>query len=265
MDWPSIRARLVPMLHDLALRRRGPAASKLSKEDRRDLHDRFERVLREYAENLPYRPVSRCPVCDGVLEIAIDDLGLDGPWWWDACPLEFPRPRGCEHFLVFLGALDLHGRRPSEVTVWSVLPGPGAPFVIPRLLGIEGVRAVVSTVPIASRDTGYLVAYFGAEPVPEPDLHQEWRKQSWLIHDAEGNAVATEVVNDPWDFDLPPRIRDGEVLWIAPRDGALALHAELPSPYDAPTGARKKQMLMRGEVKLAEPPRGEPSGYYDPA
>ncbi len=115
-------------------------------------------LFKVYAAGLPVREVSRCPICGKVLGIPIDDLGLDGPWWWTVCPTEFPPPRGCVHFQVYLGALDLHGRAPVEV-VSGVKPGPGATFVIDRLLSMEGMQAVLSTVRVGRGDTGYLIAY----------------------------------------------------------------------------------------------------------
>lgn len=265
MVWsPEERSKLLSRLAEIDAELRPPRSHQLTSAQRRALRQEEQALLEEYAENLPVREVSRCPICEQVLELPIDDAGLDGPWWWTVCPVELPPPRGCEHFQVFLGALDLHGRTPAEV-VSGVKPGPGAPFVIERLLSMEGMQAVLSTVPVGAADTGYIIAYYSPEPVPEPELHQPWRRETWELHDDTGKPVASNHVNDPWDFDLEPWIRKGKLLWIAPGDGGLVLRKELPSPYDALAGTHQSQELSAGKVLLSKPPDGSEWAIWERA
>ena len=168
MVWsPEERKILLSRLAEIDAELRPPRSRQLTSPERRKLREEEARLLEEYAENLPVRAVSRCPICRHVLELPIDDEGLDGPWWWSVCPVELPPPRGCEHFQVFLGALDLHGRIPSEV-VQGVLPGPGAPFVIERLLSMEGMQAVVSTVAVGAAGEALIAHTHGPAFVDDP-------------------------------------------------------------------------------------------------
>lgn len=264
MDWPQKRKSLVGRIRETQLKLRGPAVLEIPIPERRTLRRKLDRLLREYAQNLPAKPLSRCPICERVFELPMDDIGLDGAWWWDNCHVPFPAARACEHYVVFLGAVDLRGRVPSEVNVYSVLAGPGAPYVVPRLLSKDGMKAVASTVPIGSGDVGYLVTYFGEEPVPEAEGHQEWRKPTFFLHDEDGRQVAEDSARDPWDFEIGPWIERGKVLWIAPGDGTLTVRGERPSPYEGLPGVRKMQSIESGVVLLREPPDGSEWGYYEP-
>jgi len=223
-----------------------------------------EKLLEEYAENLTFLDVSRCPICGQVFGLPIDLGGLDGPWWWESCPVDLPEPVACEHYQVFLGALDLHGRVPVEVTD-GVSPGPGAPFVVGRLLEDEKAIAVLSVVQLATGGTGYLVVYFSEEPIDEMDLHQEWRLEFYSILDEDGEPEFAESKLDPWDFEIDPWISRGSLHWINNGDSELQLHNSLPCPYSNTNGTRMSQVIAAGEVELREPPKGGESSLFDPA
>ena len=264
MNWSEKRARLLDRLKETEMNLRPPRRAQFSIPEKRKLLRKLDRLTAEYAENVPHVPVSRCPICGEPLELAIDTVGLDGPWWWVDCPEDFAPPRGCEHFQVFLGALDLHGREPHEVDVWGVMPGPGAPFVIARMLSMDGMKAAVGTVPIGANDTGYLVTYFSSEPVAPTDLHQEWRRKTWVLYDAAGQAVGRELKNDPWDFELGPWLEQGKLLWIEAGDGSMKLREGRPCPYENLPGTRQNQILAEGKVTLTASPEGSDPEYYAP-
>lgn len=264
MNWLEDRNRLVQRLKDTQLELRPPRRRNHPIDEIRRLRSEFNLLLGEYVENVPHVAVSRCPICGQVLELAIDLGGLDSPWWWDACPEPFAPPRACEHFQVFLGAVDFHGRAPTEVNVWGVLPGPGAPFVIERLLSMDGMKAVISALRIGASDTGYLVAYFSEEPVEQSALHQEWRRQTWTLFNEDGDPVAQNVVNDPWDFDLVPWLESGRLLWITPDDADLALKSGRPCPFEGLEGVHSKQIVGSGEIRLGAAPDGTEPEYYAP-
>jgi hypothetical protein len=265
MSWPEARAKLLPKLRDTQLEivGEGPKGADLSIPDLRRLDRRRRRLLMEYAESVPFVPLSRCPICETVLEIRIDTVGIDAPWWWCDCPVDWGIPQACEHFRVFLGAIDFRGREPSEVNVWSVLAGPGAPFVIERMLEMEGMQAVISRVPLGSGDTGYLIAYFSAAPVEPADLHQEWRREKWIMPSPDGTALEN-MVNDPWQFELLPWLERGKLLWIAPDDPDLRLSEGTACPYRDLEGTRRSQLVEGGGIMLLAPPEGGGSGLYLP-
>lgn len=264
MNWRNKRNRIVERLRETQLELRPPRLQQYEIEQARALRDQFNLLLAEYVENVPFVPVARCPLCQHELELVIDTVGLDSPWWWDQCPLEFPRPRACEHFQVFLGALELHGREPTEVDVWSVLPGPAVPFVIDRMLSMEGMCAVISTLRIGLGDTAYVIPYFSSMSVSRNDLHQEWRRQTWVVYDKDGNAVARDLVNDPWDFDLGPWLDEGKLQWIEPDDESFTLRLGRPCPYENLRGTRRRQIIESGQLDLGAPPDGTEPEYYAP-
>jgi hypothetical protein len=189
-----------------------------------------------YRATIPVVPIARCPHTGEVARHSLDTYGLDGLWWHadDACrPSETPPPT----FFALTGALRLAGE--PEYTAFPVRPGPGVPYVLPRLLELEGMRAVVSSVPVG-RHTGYPVVYF-ADPAPE-GVHPP---TTW------GLAAETDV-HEEHDFDLAPWIERGKLLWIAPGDDELALHDDLAGcPFLDLEGTRQSQLISEGRVSVA--------------
>jgi hypothetical protein len=264
VKWSEKRHRILTPLKEIQLELRPPRRKGHDITEIRELRNRFNVLLEEYVSNVPFVPVSRCPVCAEPLELAIDTVGLDAPWWWDVCPRQFPKPKGCGHFKVFLGALDLHGRRPAEANIWAILPGPGAPYVIERLLSMDGMQAVLSTVPVGENDTGYLIVYFSSKHVAQTDLHQEWRRQTWTLYNESGEAVTKDMKNDPWDFELGPWLDREKLLWIEAGDASLSLRKGRPCPYEDLPGTRMKQIIGSYGLKQVQPPDGSPLELYGP-
>ena len=116
-----------------------PDAINLERSVRKGLKQEERNLLLEYAENLEHSQISRCPLCNQNVQVAMDLGGLHGPWWWKRCPVELPGDLACEHYLFYQGAINFGGRIPAEVTE-TVLAGPAAPFVIDRVLEISGVQ-----------------------------------------------------------------------------------------------------------------------------
>jgi hypothetical protein len=262
VNWSDNRKQILAELRQTYSSMGPPLVNELEIPELQQVYRRFDLLLDEFAENVPPQALSRCPHCGAVFELPFDHAGLDSPWWWDACPLEYPPPRACEHFVVFLGAVDLHDRVPSEVDLWSVIPGPGVPFVIERLLSMEGMIAVVSSMRVGASDTGYLIAYFSTEPLDQIDLHQEWRRETWTLYDDDGESIAENTVNDPWDFELGPWLESEKLHWIAPDDSELSLKQGRPSPYENLGGVRMMQLIASGELELDEPPSGTEPDYF---
>ena len=223
--------------------------------------DERDRLWLEYAENIPRFRTHRCPFCKETLEISVDDVGLDGPWWWKLCPVALPPPRACDHFEFVLGALDLRGRGPTEATE-GVAPGPGAPFVIDRLLSIATVKAVLANLELETGDVAYLTAYFSSDPLEPEDRHQEWRKTAYALEDDEGEPIASHTQFDAWNFEIDPWIEREELLWIHPGDELLNLRSERPSPFSGATGLRFEQQIVNGELTLKDPPDDRDSELF---
>lgn len=238
------------------------AGRAMSIEDRRALKQEERELLLEYTELLVHVPVSRCPICDTPLEVALDPGGLDGPWWWTTCPVDLPPHRACEHFQVFLGAFDLGNRVPEEATE-TVTLGPARPFIIERLLAMEGMQAVLSRMTMERGDQLYLVSYFSAEPVPPADLHQEFRREKFTLLDDDGEIVFAESKFDPWQFDFGPWVEQGKVSWISPGDDELGLHSGPPEPYLTVEGTELNQRVAYGALELREAPRGQDNTQFE--
>ena len=218
----------------------------------------------EYADRISRVALSRCPFCEQPLVRAFDPHGLDGFWWHAVSPARFMEPAPCEHFAVLQGALNLHGRSPREARI-AVEPGPEIPFVIPRLLGLEGMKAVCFSFKMKTGDTAYPIAYFAPRVPPAKELHQPWRKRGYQVVDDDGVPGGWATKLDLWDFDLAPWIQQDRLLWIEPEDPDLKLHgsADGKSPFSGLTGEQRPQRCQRGQRLLLPLPTGGTAAPFD--
>jgi len=241
-------------------RTRAPYLQELTNAQARAEYGRQEKLLAEYGDSLPPVRASACPHCGQVLEYVFDAFGLDGMWWASEGFVNTSMPDH-PHFKVLLGAIDFHGRVPREAeTTRQILPGPGAPFVVPRLLGLAGMIVVISSLDLPHGDTAYLMAYFSDAPLDQRELHQPWARETFAFVDEEGD-VGWTAANDPWDFDLQPWIDKGRVKWINPGDQSFTLQDRGVCPYVGLPGCREPQVVEAGTVGTLPLPDGEP---FDP-
>lgn len=263
MTWnASQRDALLSEIKQLNEKRKGPGKSGIPIEQRQEMYQREMRLIEEYAENVPYHAFSRCPFCETLAEMPMDTQGLDGIWWWEQSPVDFAPPEACEHYQVFLGALNLHDRTPVEITD-GVAPGPGVPFVIRRLLEFDSVKAVLGSFKLETGDTAYIVTYFSEEPLDDVDLHQEWRQEFYPLLNEDGEPVATETKLDEWDFDLDKWVENGKLFWTDAGDDSFTLHSGLPFPYSNLAGVRDSQILSQDGIFLKPAPVGGDSALYE--
>ncbi len=264
MTWTSDRETLLEHLKSVQQELRPPKRRNHDIETLRSLTGQLQLLFAEFAERVPRVLIGRCPICGHGLEFPIDLEGLDSPWWWDLFPQPFSAPHACEHFQLLLGAVDLRGRQPVEVDTWSAIVGPGAPFIIRRLLEMDGVKAVISRFTLGTGDIAYPISYFSEAPIPQTDLHQEWRMQSWMIKNADGAPVGHEIANDPWEFDLEEWFDKEKLYWTEPGDQEMTLKTGRPNPFEGASGTRQKQIVGSGKVKLSGAPDGSDDEYYAP-
>lgn len=209
---------------------------------------RSERIaLRDaYAGLLPRLALARCPFTGEVLHHPIDAAGLDGMWWeYHAMSrkLEKQAPRT---FFSLQGAMRLES--PVEDTPFLVKPGPGAPFVLPRLLADPGVRAVVSSLSVG-RHEAYPIVYFkqGDAPLDRPN---EWGRNRFEVVE-DGSYGWGEHFEDPdgYDYALAPWIEQGRVSWVARGDATLTLRSTVDDcPYLQLGGPRQPQHVEDGRA-----------------
>lgn len=256
---PTERRLLVDRYWDTVRQLSWPHVDGLTDAQAKELMAMRDGVLAEYAERLPRVPLSACPLCGTVLEYVLDTMGLEGPWWAKGDLVDFAVPRSCQHFRVLLGAIDFHNRNPEEAAVhMEVYPGPGVPFVVPRLLGLPQMQAVISSLMFPSGDTAFPVAYFSEKPLHGALLHQPWGREAYRVLDENGRHEGWSVATDPLDFDLAPWIKGGSVSWIHPGDGSFSLQRQLPCPYEGLTGVRAPQRIEQGILRWLPLPGGEP-------
>ena len=256
---PEERKQLIEAFWASERRTSWPVFQTLTSGQRKKEYAKQDRLLDEYAERLPFVPVSRCPLCKTVLQYVFDPMGLDGIWWFKDKLAEYPPPRACAHFRVLLGAVDFHGRQPEEANVHrTVRPGPGAPFVVPRMLELPDMSAVLSSRMLPYGDEAYLIAYFSKNPVHGALLHQPWCREDFEVFDEEGEYQAWTISNDQWDFDLRAWIEKGRLMWINPGGDSLTIRRQGDCPYENQPGVRAPQIIQRGKLSLLPLPTGEP-------
>ncbi len=212
-----------------------------------ELLNAIEDATEAYLAALPRVEIARSPFTGDIVALAIDTYGLDGPWWkyegvvraLDARPATM---------LAFTGAMRLTA--PIERFTHLAKVGPGVPYVLPRLMAIDGVRAVVRAVTVGAH-LGWAISYFAPAPVSGVRLVNDWGADHYAI-DGGWDTVAEST--EERDFDLAPWIRSGRLAWIAPGDGALALRSEVEGcPFLGPDGGplegtREVQRVEEGEV-----------------
>lgn len=250
-EWTTRRrAALVETLADLSRRLDDLEWQEYTPETahRRRTLDASRRSLRdEYRAGIPVRAISRCPFTGTEVNHSIDDVGLDGPWW-DFHATVRPTEHLPPTFFALTGAVRL-GAEPAAAP-FLCKPGPEVPYVIPRMLDHEAVKAVVSSRQIGQH-RGFAIMYF-ADPIPY-DLARanEWGGNDYWFTDAAGKRVWREEPEreSDMDFDLRPWIEAGKLLWIAPDDASLTLRSEVSAcPYLDRDGSRERTRIQDGKV-----------------
>jgi hypothetical protein len=224
-------------------------------EEMESKRERLNALWREYEAGLPAVPLSRCPFTGEVLAMPFDTFGLDGLWWnYDAAirgnPLRMPT------YMALSGAVHL--RLPAESAPFLVVPGPGVPFVYPRLLNEGSVKAVVSSLPVGNH-VAFPVVYFAPARPDGIEMPNLWGTNSYQYIDEEGELGWYETFDSPedWDFQLRQWIESGKLLWIAPGDTSMTLQSAVADcPYLGLPGERQEQRIHAGKVAVGMPENG---------
>lgn len=138
-------------------------------------HRQREALMRQYTKSLSVVAVARCPDT-GVLAQCPIDTGDFGGWFWDYDnPWREYAPMPST-WLTMCGAVRLH--EPIAFAKFWCQPGPGVPYVIPRILSGEGVRAVINQLSVGTH-TAWTISYCGSrhwDVIPYRDLPGEQLK-----------------------------------------------------------------------------------------
>lgn len=231
MAVPAERARLLA------------ASARLSDQESPDLN-RVQEVNRRYRALLPDVTVAYSPVTGSPVTWPIDVFGLDGLFWDYESPVRRPSSTRPADWLAMTGAMRLAD--PVEHPPFAVVPGPDVPFVVPRILGSPGVRAVIAEVAVG-RHTGWTISYFG----PRPEgvrLVNLWGTNTYPKYRESGRGGWDwDIPNvTAYDFDLSPWLDSGKLLWL---DATSLRSGSAGCPFVALPGRRRIAVIRNGQVR----------------
>ncbi|MGX1811712.1 hypothetical protein ACWIGI_38825 [Nocardia sp. NPDC055321] len=210
----------------------------------RELHA----VKQRYVELLPDVAVTRCPDSNVIVRHAIDTVDLDG-WFWDYDNPHRRLPELPATWLTMCGAMLL--REPVAMARFWCRPGPGAPYVIPRILAAEGVRAVINEIQVGSH-CGWAISYFGPWPAGVM-LDNTWGANYYDVYGDDGSWRGWhdhESRFDELDFDLRPWVDGEKLLWVERDDPDVNLRTGVTDcPYLDVDGDRRRASIFGGEVR----------------
>ncbi len=179
------------------------------------LEDRITALRSRYQQLLPEVTVARCPHSGALVRWPIDTAGLDGWFWRYEGGARRPPQSRPRLWLAMPGAVRLS--EPVEHTPYRVMPGPGAPFVVPRIL---------------------LVNLWGQDTYPVYDDNGIWTGWDRDVERVHG-----------YDFELAHWLRVGKLLWIEPGDESGALREGVHGcPHLDVSGPRKLALVQEGKV-----------------
>src|SRR5262249_29653749 len=145
----------------------------------------------------------------------------------------------------------------------EIQPGPGAPYVIPRLLSLEGVTCVISSMAMPPLGTtAYFMTYFAEPRRPAAQSHQMWLRDAFYYVDPQGYRHWNSC-NDSWDFDIAAWNARGKIRWTAPNDAGAVLVDGANCPYAGLGGVRAPQSIRDGAVTALPLPDGTPKDFFD--
>lgn len=217
---------------------------------------RLSDLLHLYREGLPRLPIARDPYSGDVFDFAVDTFGLDGPWWDYHYPVR-PADEPPASVFSITGAMSIEHAPPTFAHVAKV--GPGAPFVVPRLLAHDAVTAVISQIDVAG-NPAWPITYFADPPLLDHHRFNTWgaNRYHWRWPDGDWRWNDCTEDAETLDFDLLPWIESGKLRWIAPGDRTLVLRdTTARCPYRRIAGVQAFQRVSQGKVwtQLGDVPR----------
>ncbi len=211
------------------------------------INKKLQKYYSQYEAGLPRYFLSRCPFTGVPIQLSIDTMGIDGLWWdYEAAvrPIEV-LPLSV---FAFTGAINIKSEIPKVPFLCK--PGPGVPFVIPRLLINPEIKAVISTIKIGNI-TAWPIFYF-AENIPSNLIRiNDWGRDYYMAETVnyEGYAMQTYDYYIDYDFNLEFYIRTGRLLWIEPNDDEMKLNSTVSDcPYIGLKGNQYPIALYNGEM-----------------
>lgn len=213
---------------------------------------RLSQLWKTYEAGLPDVALSRCPFTGATLTLPFDSMGLDGLWWRYEAPIRgYPGP--FRSLMALTGAVHLD--RSVEDAPFLVVPGPGLPFVYPRMLKQGTIKGVVYCLSVG-RHKAFAVVYFAPSRPLGLVMPNLWATNNYEFTRPDGSTGWYETFDSAkdWDFQLGPWISSGKLLWIAPGDPTMTLQSGLENcPYLDLPGERREQRIYQGNVEVGRP------------
>lgn len=217
----------------------------------------MDNLVEMYQKQLKYSSISRCPFTGEAVEWNIDDEGLDGLWWNIDNPIR-QDIKAPSTFYAIDGAMKLSSN--IEAAPFTVKPGPDIPYVLPRLLELDQVKAVISQLSIGEH-TGFCITYF-CDPYLKylPRINEWGTDRYWesnpIIGDSysPGRWVSLDPYKSDRDFDLKYWIQKGKLFWIKPNDPNLRLRISVTDcPFIDLVGDTRYKVIQEGKYEYENP------------
>lgn len=214
---------------------------------------RFQRQIRRlsrwrqaYEDSLPRLVLGRCPFSRELFYHSFDPFGLDGLWWNFEAPVR-PLEELLPSYFALTGAVCLGSS--IESAPFLCKPGPGLPYVLPKLLKHPEIEAVIRELTVGPH-RAFAVVYFARSFPPGLSPANEWGTDRAYLRTA-GSVGWVSSIEQPadFDFDLRPWLEQGKLHWMAAEDPTESLHSGAKDcPYLDLAGERKLQRIEHGKV-----------------
>lgn len=214
--------------------------------------------------------VAICPYCNKKVyaNLNFGVFTLDANFWlldYDNAKNVSPEST-CPHLIAIDGALHLQNNPPPpklkgfKMMRFKITMAAEVPFVKPRILRKEGVIAVIHSISIAEKYTGYPVSYFSKDNILQSEFCIGWARQEYVEHlDGIPNATFSGKRSDIQDYDLIPWIKKEKLLWLEENAGNINLFKEeIFFPYSNMQGRKHPYIIETGVITDLPDPKEEP-------
>lgn len=243
-----VQIRTIELQIEEKLRVEDPSWAKLEAE-RSALHKQIEPLIEQYWQWVPEVAVSVCPICRRELKRRFDPVDLTGFWWMERTRRNAAEPTACEHFVLMMGAVNFNGLKPRG-GLFDAYPGPDAPFVVGRILDMEGMVAVVAEIKLQCGYSAYPICYFAKTPPKERSLTQSWLEREYYFN-VDGRS-GWDITEEEFDYQLLPWVKKKKLRWVV--NGQLNSESWLAPacPYLKVDGKHKSQRIVGEELVYRE-------------
>ncbi len=229
----------------------------------------LRQLQREYFQRLPRYLLAVCPYCGVLLQQPVDSFSFMG--YHPALNLhhyyrrlnldwEYPRVSQCQHWLLSLPFVNLHGKMPDDLPPWAVERAwsphqfllESAPNLIVWPLLARQTSAVIHALPMGRLDdlapmhhnTIYFVSYFVGS---NSNLYTD---EMWVPTDRGSPASGGVEI----DTNLVKWVRAGRVFWLDPMDDYQLVQKSLESfPYANVQPQGWYEVLKGGRIEGPKP------------